>query len=345
MNSKVILKALPIACAICLPRQAAAQVQACDSDSAPCYTYTNSGEGAGLAVGNTGGPGGTGLLATSNNGDAISGSTRNAWPYAGVYGTSTAPTDGIGVNGIVKGTSSVGVNGQTDIGAGGVLGTATGSGNGVFGITLGQGTGVLGEVSPAGKGYAIYGSNDSSAGYAGYFSGNVHVTGSISCGSGCTSDVRLKKNVKPLLGALDQLLHLNGVTFEWIDPSVHAGDATVQRGFIAQDVEKFFPNWVKDDGYKAKDGQTYRTLDLRQIEALEVESIRELKVQNDELRAKLETNQARTAMLEERFDALRGGRTASLGGVGLGEGAFLLVGLGMTAAFGISKGRHPKQDA
>jgi hypothetical protein len=136
--------------------------------------------------------------------------------------------------------------------------------------------------------------------------GNLNVTGS--CGS--CSDERLKKNVAPLTGALERLMQLKGVTFEWIDPSLHKNEAGhgegTQTGFIAQDVEKLFPNWVKDDGFIAKDGQKYRTLELRQIEALEVESIRELKAENDDLREKLGTSQARLARLEARLDALEG---------------------------------------
>ena len=99
----------------------------------------------------------------------------------------------------------------------------------------------------------------------------------------------MKQNVKPLNGALDQLLQLKGVTFEWKDPSKHGHEretGTV-NGFIAQDVEKIFPQWVNDKGYTAPDGETYRTLDTRQIEALEVESIRTLKMEVDDLKAEV----------------------------------------------------------
>jgi hypothetical protein len=56
---------------------------------------------------------------------------------------------------------------------------------------------------------------------------------------------------------------------------------------VAQDVEKFFPNWVKQDGYTAPDGQKYKTLELHQIEELEVESIRALKAEDDSLTARV----------------------------------------------------------
>src|SRR5262249_24108219 len=58
------------------------------------------------------------------------------------------------------------------------------------------------------------------------------------------SDVRLKKNIEPLTGALDRLLQLRSVTFEYKDPqSIHEAPG-VQIGMIAQEVEKVFPDWV-----------------------------------------------------------------------------------------------------
>jgi hypothetical protein len=152
--------------------------------------------------------------------------------------------------------------------------------------------------------------------------------------------------VRPLDGALDQLLQLKGVTYEWVAPSEHGNDAATQRGFIAQDVEKkLFPNWVKDDGYTAPDGQKYKTLELRQIEALEVESIRELKAQNDDLRAKLEGNQARTTKLEDRLNALQNGRDPITGGVGFGRGMLAMVGLAFTGAFVLSRRKRSQPKA
>jgi hypothetical protein len=155
-------------------------------------------------------------------------------------------------------------------------------------------------IQPGGYGLVAYqGVGD----YAGYFGGNVQVTGEIFVGScsGCASDIRLKKNVQPLTGALNRLLALRGVSFEWKDPLAHEHEAGhgagLQTGFIAQDVESVFPSWVKQDGYTAPDGERYKTLELRQMEALEVESIRTLKEENDELKA-------RADRLEERLRAL-----------------------------------------
>lgn len=99
-------------------------------------------------------------------------------------------------------------------------------------------------------------------------------TGDICSGSGnCldahfVSDMRLKRDIQPLTGALDKINALRVVTFDWKDPEKYG--KSQQIGFIAQEVEKIFPQWVitKKDGYKA--------LDIYGFEGLVVEGLREL---------------------------------------------------------------------
>ena len=71
------------------------------------------------------------------------------------------------------------------------------------------------------------------------------------------SDERFKKNIKPLKNSLDNVLKLQGVTYDWrINefPNEKFPDVK-QNGLIAQDVEKVFPNLVetRPDGYKQVD--------------------------------------------------------------------------------------------
>jgi hypothetical protein len=181
----------------------------------------------------------------------------------GVYATSA---NGNGVYGTV-GTSSAGVYGNNTSTGDGVIGVA-GSGNGVYGLSTGTGVGV-------------YGGN-SGTGYAGYFHGSTNTTGCIQYNGtnefGCSSDRRLKQNIAPLTDALNTLLRLKGVTYDWKKPEEQGKNARMrQTGFIAQDVEGVFPNWVDENA----DG--YKTLAIQpaQVTALEVESIRALKLQND----------------------------------------------------------------
>jgi hypothetical protein len=72
------------------------------------------------------------------------------------------------------------------------------------------------------------------------------------------SDLRMKKNIKSLnKSILDSLLMLNAVSFQYIKPNKVLNDVAFNKthyGYIAQDVEKIFPNIVMtndSDGYKA----------------------------------------------------------------------------------------------
>jgi len=127
-----------------------------------------------------------------------------------------------------------------------------------------------------------------------------------------SSDIRLKKNVAPIAGGLDELLKLRGVTYEWTNPEEHANQTGIQRGFIAQEVEKVFPGWV------GQDPKGFKTLSVQQIEALEVESIRTLKLQND--------------LLAERIKELESGRRPLVSGIDLNGVGFGIGGLAIAGA-------------
>jgi hypothetical protein len=136
------------------------------------------------------------------------------------------------------------------------------------------------------------------------------LTVSGACAANCTSDARLKKNIEPLHDALGRLLRLRGVTFEWNEPSAQAPrDRGVQTGFIAQEVEAVFPEWVSE----GKDG--YRRLFVRGFEALAVEALRTLSTQNRDLGARLRAVEADNARLSREVQAARerDARLAALG--------------------------------
>jgi hypothetical protein len=73
----------------------------------------------------------------------------------------------------------------------------------------------------------------------------TYISGTLTCGKSCNSDERLKKNIEPLSAAVDRLLKLRGVSFEWKNPEEHEKRTGTQVGLIAQDVEKVFPQWVR----------------------------------------------------------------------------------------------------
>jgi hypothetical protein len=95
------------------------------------------------------------------------------------------------------------------------------------------------------------------------------------------SDVRLKRNIAGLDGALGRLLQLRGVTFDWNELAQQESSDEPQIGFLAQDVETVFPQWVRSNG----DG--YKHLAIRGFEALAVEALRELQAEIEQLREKI----------------------------------------------------------
>src|SRR5206468_1519339 len=86
-------------------------------------------------------------------------------------------------------------------------------------------------------------------------------------------DARLKKNVEPLTGALNRLLQLRGVRFEWNEPQNMGNLTGPQMGLVAQEVEAVFPEWIST----SRNG--YLELTVRGFEALTIEALRELKVE------------------------------------------------------------------
>ena len=116
------------------------------------------------------------------------------------------------------------------------------------------------------------------------------------------SDRRLKKEVRSLTCALDKLLGLRGVTFEYKDPEFKFALPGRQIGLIAQEVEEVFPEWVD------KDPEGYKYVTVRGLEALTVEALRDLREEKDAQIAELEAENGaqheRIADLEARLAAL-----------------------------------------
>jgi len=298
-------------------REARAQWSYCNSGTAyngTCYEGTStSGWTAGNAVIGADTSSGNGVWGQSQTGIGVIGSSDT---------TDSAPTLKIGVFGEANSSSGAAVYAHN-------VSTSTGTNDwGVYGLSD-NGWGGYFQTS-GGTGYGgLFAGAGNNGEWAAYLAGNIQVTGTPYC-SGCTaftnnSDIRLKKNVQPLAGALDRLLQLRGVTFEWKDPSEHGNHVGPQRGFIAQEVEKVIPEWV------GVDGKGFKTLNLTGMEPMVVESLRTLKAENDELR--------------DRVKALEAGsrpRTAGLGEGGVGVGLGLLLALG---AYAVSRRRLASRTA
>jgi hypothetical protein len=135
-----------------------------------------------------------------------------------------------------------------------------------------------------------------SGSYQLYCNGNA----ANSTGSWATiSDKRLKKNIKPISDAFKKISQLKGVCYEWIHPDEHGNQTGIRSGFIAQDVEKYFPNWVADDTPRGKDkkliskGDQIKTLQFSySFNAYIIEAIKEIKAEKDkEIKLLKEENQ------------------------------------------------------
>ena len=109
-----------------------------------------------------------------------------------------------------------------------------------------------------------------------------------------TSDQRLKTNIKPLEKALDKVLTLNGVTYEWRVnefPEMHF-DSNRHVGVIAQEVEAVLPEAVEtsDAGYKSVNYSNITPLLIEAIkeQQAEIEELKSVKEENEALKAKVE---------------------------------------------------------
>ena len=102
-----------------------------------------------------------------------------------------------------------------------------------------------------------------------------------------SSDSRLKENIQNIPDALDKVMMLKGVTFDWTDEHIkeRGGEDNYfvkkhDTGLIAQDVQQVLPEIVR----KKKDG--YLGVQYDKTVGLLVDAIKELKAEIDQLKSK-----------------------------------------------------------
>lgn len=211
--------------------------------------------------------------ASSNYGLYIDNTSSGLESY-GVYGrsvtnSSTQTTNAsYGVAGVAKG----GRNGN-NFGVAGFVDDVYGAG------VFGSATGILGNVSVTGR-------------YAGFFHGDVYLTGSLNVPTLVSpSDYRLKSDIKSVsTGCLDKVLGMNIVEFKYKQREFEAAEAAElsrekrapwydeesafmknkHYGFIAQELQKIYPDLVVE----GEDG--YLGINYLEIIPLLVRSIQEL---------------------------------------------------------------------
>ena len=111
------------------------------------------------------------------------------------------------------------------------------------------------------------------------------------------SSIRWKDNVRPLENALDSVLQLRGVSFDW--KAEHGGGHEI--GFVAEEVGAVVPELVTWE----EDGKDAKGLAYDRISALTVEAIKEQQRQIEALQASHEQVLAELAAQQEASDELR----------------------------------------
>jgi hypothetical protein len=135
---------------------------------------------------------------------------------------------------------------------------------------------------------AVYGVDDFNVNnsYAGYFSGKVYATGTITQ----SSDQRLKKELAVLSNSLSGISNITGYHYKWIDPS---RGQDLQTGLMAQEVQKIFPELVQIDGN--------RMLSVNYIGLIPhlIEAMKELKKENETLKNSKQSLEERIGRIEQ----------------------------------------------
>lgn len=245
------------------------------------YGAANSGANAVGVYGNS--TSGKGVFGNSASGTG--GYFRSNSGYAGDFKTESglvslyaenAMAHGTAIQGVAADLSgnlpyAVGVHGKGDRGVG-VYGESTSyigvSGRSNYIAVLGEGVGVYGEGIVGRGNY-----------YAGAFYGNINVTGNIYH----DSDLRYKTHIATFPNALDTILNLRGVTFDWKRDEFKDKNFGAERqiGFIAQEVEKVLPELVMTN----REG--YKSVNYPNVVPILVEAVKTLKKDNDEMKSQL----------------------------------------------------------
>ena len=113
-----------------------------------------------------------------------------------------------------------------------------------------------------------------------------------SIGWASSSDERLKTEIKPLESSLDKILKLQGVSYKW---KKNSEDKNV-IGFIAQDVEKIFPEAIKKD----KEGNYLMA--TQNLTAPIIEAIKEQQLQLKSKDESIQVLNDRMELMQKRMD-------------------------------------------
>jgi hypothetical protein len=232
----------------------------------------------------------TGIKTQLDSNTVISGSSQityvniNSIPSGIVSGSSQIVGSSIGTNTISLNGTSVAlggtatipnlVSGSSQISYLSVSSIPSGIVSGSSQVTLSSTTGYGSVLNQA----VLTSSSPTFAGLT--INGAITATGDIT--AFFTSDKRHKNNIQTIPNALEKVLKLNGVTWEWNDDVHEVTKSTPKTGLIAQEVQEVLPEVVKtrDDGFLA--------LDYSKMMGLMVEAIKEQQTQIHSLTLEIE---------------------------------------------------------
>lgn len=186
---------------------------------------------------------------TSGGAGFFDGSTYGIYAYAnnnpeatfaaGLTGYTSSNPEGAFANRYGVRGFAFGSNG-TSYGVYGYAGASNSTNYGLYGIAT--------NFSATQTAYAVYGTvtGTTGTGYAGFFNGDVQINGTLTV----SSDKRLKKNIKTEESVLNRVMKLRPSTYEYRTNDRSLSGVVLaegqQHGFIAQEMEKIFPELVKD---------------------------------------------------------------------------------------------------
>jgi hypothetical protein len=96
------------------------------------------------------------------------------------------------------------------------------------------------------------------------------------------SDRRLKTNIQKIDNALETVMKLNGVTFDW------RLDGKSSAGVIAQEVENIFPSAVGEKLSLSHNDEIFKTVEYNQLIGLLIEAVKDLNRENQKIRSDME---------------------------------------------------------
>ena len=183
----------------------------------------------------------------------------------------------------------------TAVGAGAVVGASSSlvlGGTGTYAVNVGINT-----TTPIERLQVV---GDIRAGTSGTNGCVKNFNGGAIAGTSCSSDLRLKSDVRAFGSVLNRVAQLTPVHFFWRSaefPSYRFGPAE-ESGLIAQDVEQMFPELVQTDEHG------FKTVNYTELPLLAIAAVKELKAKNDALEAEGHALEAKHAALESKLAAL-----------------------------------------